>query len=315
MRIIYAGTPEIAVPSLKHLAATEDIDVVAVLTAADKSSGRGRKTTPPPVKAAAETLGIPVLQPERLGADARDMISGFEASLLVVFAYGRIFGPKFLSLFPEGAINMHPSALPRHRGPAPLTAAILAGEKEMALTVQKVALDMDAGDILSQTPYPLDGRETTGSLTDTVAKAAADELIQAVRSVGDGSAVARPQNHENASYCHLVRKDDGIVDWSNEASALERMIRAYLPWPKVRTFYNKEPLVILEADDYDESPEGFPGQVLGVDKSRGILIQTGKGVLGITRLQLASRKPLDFKSFLNGVTLETGTILGDVHES
>lgn len=313
MKILFAGTPDIAVPSLITLAG--NFEVVGVLTAPDKVSGRGRKITAPPVKTAAVELGLTVLQPRGLGAEARTLISALGADLLVVFAYGRIFGPKFLSLFPEGGINMHPSALPSYRGPAPITSAILAGEKETALTVQQVALEMDAGDIIRQTVYPLDGSETTASLTESVARDAAVELLEAVKAFSTGAIRRIPQNHSVATYCRLITKEDGIIDWKLSSAQIERMVRAYTPWPKARTTLGGEALVLLEtavvpADEETVTSNMKPGMVLGVDKSRGILIQTGNGILAVTRLQLASRKPLDFRSFLNGVTLENGTILG-----
>ncbi len=318
MKILFAGTPQIAVPTLEAL--VTEFDVAGVLTAPDKVSGRGRKITPPPVKATAEALGIPVLQPVRLGSEAREQVSAIGAELLVVFAYGRIFGPRFLSLFPEGGINMHPSALPLHRGPAPLTAVILTGETETALTVQCVALEMDAGDIIRQTSYPLEGNETTASLTESVARDAAPEIVQAIRDIIDGRGIPVPQDHSKATYCRLILKEDGVIDWKTSAGQIERMVRAYTPWPKSRTLLREEVLVILESsvmppgEDHkieDTVESNVPGMVLGVDKSRGILIQTGNGILAVTRLQLASRKPLDFRSFLNGVTLENGTILGE----
>lgn len=314
MKILFAGTPDIAVPSLKSLA--ENFEVAGVLTAADKVSGRGRKITAPPVKTAALELGLTVLQPSHLGAEARTEVSALDADLLVVFAYGRIFGPKFLSLFPQGGINMHPSALPSYRGPSPISAAILAGERDTALTVQQLALEMDAGDIIRQTAYPLDGTETTASLTESVALAAAGELVEAVRDVSMGKVQRIPQNNSEATYCRLIAKDDGIIDWDSSAASIERMVRAFTPWPKARTSLGAEALVILEAalapeDVQIDMTSTKPGTVLGVDKSRGILIQTGNGILAAERLQLASRKPLDFRSFLNGVTMENGTILGE----
>jgi len=266
------------------------------------------------VKAAAQARGIPVVQPERLGSDARWAVGALDADLMVVFAYGRIFGPKFLGLFPRGAINMHPSALPAYRGPAPIFAAILAGEPSTALTVQSVTLEMDAGDILRQTPLAIRSRETTASLTETAAERAAPELTAVVAAMEEGRVAARPQDHSQATYCRLVRREDGRIRWDRSAVEIERRIRACIPWPKARASHGSSPLVLLEATA--EPPIGGsaappPGTVLGVDTSRGILIQTGEGVLAVTRLQPATRKPMDFRSFLNGTPMEAGTQLGD----
>jgi len=314
MKVLFAGTPEIAVPSLEALAA--EFDIAGVLTAPDKVSGRGRKITPPAVKRKALELGLHIIQSPTLNAEARDMVRKTGADLLVVFAYGRIFGPKFLNLFSLGGINMHPSALPRHRGPSPLTAAILSGERSTALTVQRIGLEMDAGDVITRSDYPLDGTETTASLSEGVARAAAPELVHAVEMISRGEITAVPQDSSRATYCRIILKEDGIIDWNMPAGQIEKMVRAYIPWPKTRTFQDSEPLVILESSVFEDSdvPDTvscIPGEVLGVDKSRGILIQTGSGILAVTRLQLASRKALDFRSFLNGVKLEPGTILGE----
>lgn len=307
MKILFAGTPNIAVPSLRAIA--DRYTVAGVLTAQDKAAGRGRRLTPSAVKAAAEELGLPVLQPPRLGKEARDAAAALKPDLLVVFAYGRIFGPKFLELFPSGAINMHPSALPRFRGPSPLTAAILAGDEEIALTVQTVALEMDAGDILRQTPFALKGDETTGLLEERVARQAADELTACIGDLESGAAVGRPQDSAAATYCRRVTKDDGRIDWRRSAREIERMVRAYQPWPKARTHFRGQSLAILQAHHASAESRrdmSMPGAVLGVDKCRGILIQTGSGVLGVTRLQAAAKMPMDFRAFSNGAKIEAG---------
>jgi len=309
MRILFAGTPDIAVPSLELLAAKSD--VVGVLTVPDKASGRGRHVISPPLKLAAERLDVAVFQPATLDSSIRDRIGKLGAELLVVFAYGRFFGPRFLALFPYGAINMHPSALPRYRGPSPLSAAILAGDEHIALTVQRIASEMDAGDILRQTPYPLNGDETTASLTEAVALAAAPEILAVVNQIAEGSETPMPQDHQKATYCQLVNREDAQLDWNESAEMIQRRVRAYIPWPRARTVLKGTTLVILEAAVIPQENSSMElGAIIGVDKSKGILIQTGEGILAVSRLQLASRKPMDFRSFLNGVKLVAGTVLG-----
>lgn len=304
-------------PSLNALA--DNFEVVGVLCAPDTRSGRGRKSIAPPVKIAAEKHSLPVLQPERLDAEARSRAAALRARLLVVFAYGRLFGPKFLALFAEGGINLHPSALPQFRGPSPISAAILAGCTQTAISVQRVALEMDTGDILIQKNFPLRGDETTASLSTALSHAAVPELVKAVNDIIDKRQNPIPQNEADATYCKPVLKDDGLIDWSMHASKLERMVRAYNPWPTARTSMNGKPLAILETELMESSPSAAgtkaPGTVLGVDSSRGILIQTGRDILLIKRLRLATRQSLDFHAFLNGTRLRVGTILGiDVNE-
>jgi len=313
LKLLFAGTPEIAVPSLNALA--DNFDVVGVLCAPDALSGRYKKRIAPPVKIAAEKRALPVLQPKHLDIETQAQVAALGAQLLVVFAYGRLFNLEFLKLFAEGGINLHPSALPQFRGPSPITAAILAGCSQTAISVQKIALRMDAGDILIQKNFPLKGNETTASLSTALSHAAVPELVRAVNDIIDKRLNPIPQNETNATYCKLVSKKDGLINWGLHASQLERMVRAYNPWPKARTLINGKSLAILEAALIEYSPSSAgtnpPGLVLGVDKSRGILIQTGKNILVLKQLQLAARKPLDFRAFINGTRLKIGTILGE----
>ncbi len=307
MRILFAGTSEIAIPSLRAIASK--FSVVGVLTAPDKATGRGRRLRAPAVKTEAQEIGLTVLQPPLLDAITRASIESLKPDMLVTFAYGKIFGPKFLSLFPLDRINMHPSALPRYRGPSPLTAAILAGDTMTALTVQRIALKMDSGDILRQRPLPISPYETTGSLMEKAARLAADELTTVIEQLGTGSLKGNPQDPSMVTYCHKILKEDGNIDWRCPAVEIERMVRAYQPWPKAQTVFLDQKLFILESQLFplDSSSEYTdPGTVLDVDKSHGILIKTGDGVLGVTQLQAAAKKSMHFRSFLNGVSIKAG---------
>lgn len=298
-------------PSFNSL--VDDFEVVGVLCAPDANSGRGKKRIAPPIKIAAEKRTLPVFQPERLDAKARSQIARLKAQLLVVFAYGRLFGPKFLSLFSEGGINLHPSALPKFRGPSPISATILAGCSQAAISVQKIALEMDAGDILIQKSFPLRGNETTASLSAALSHAAVPLLVKVLNDIIVRNLKPIPQNELEATYCKPILKEDGLIRWNLQASRIEKMVRAYNPWPKARTSINGKSLAILGAElmKSSSSAEEAPGTVLAVDKSRGILIQTGGGILILKQLQLATRKSLDFRAFLNGTQVKIGTILGD----
>jgi len=303
MKILFAGTPEMAVPALMRLNKTNNI--VGVLTPPDKPSGRKRKPTPSPVKQAAMDLGLTVLQPNTLRTEARKEIAELQPDLLAVVAYGKIFGEKFLSLFSQGAINLHPSLLPRYRGPSPIPAAILAGDSKTGITIQRIGLEMDAGDILMQEEIPLTGKETTGSLEEYCGNMGAEMIGEVADLFAQGNP-PKPisQNHSNASFCNLINKQDGLIDWNKDAVRLEREVRAYYPWPQSYTYFRGKKLAVLSADVYDAQEtlsEVKQGTVIGIDKKQGILIQTGKGVLLTDRLQLQSKKPLYWKNFLNGV--------------
>ncbi len=316
MRILFAGTPEIAVPSLQLLNDSQH-EVVGVLTAPPRAKGRGRSVLPSPVGAQAERLGLPILAFESLKAEARQAVAELQPEILVVAAYGKIFGPKFLQLFSAGGINLHPSLLPRHRGPAPIPATILSGDEFAGLSVQRIALEMDAGDLLQQEKRRLDGSETTASLYSWAAERGAELVLLALDQIAKGVETPRPQNHQDASYCHLIQKQDGCIDWSLSAQEIHRRVRAYNPWPGAFTHFKAARLTIWESCIIDEqefhsddAAAASPGTILQIDRTHGILVQTGKGVLSVLHLQLAGKKALDWKSFVNGHSGLSGSVLG-----
>lgn len=311
MRIVFAGSPKIAVLPLRMVA--KEFDVVGVLTNQDSCCGRGLCIEAPEVKREAERLGLPVFQPERLDADFRNQIASLYPDILVVVAFGRIFGPKFLSLFPLGGINLHPSLLPRYRGCSPIPAVIAAGDSETGVTIQRLALKMDTGDILSQIRVPLSGTETTASLTDTLSELGAQLLVATLEGLASGTVQGIPQDESKATYCTMITKEDGCIDWAFDAVVIERKVRAFDPWPRAWTLFKGRVLNILQAHLYTGNANqktGLPGTVLGMDKNDGILIQTGNGILAVTRLQLATKKALDWMPFLNGTRDLIGSVLG-----
>lgn len=312
-RILFAGTPDIAVPLLKSLASS--FDVVGVLTSCDKSVGRSSKLCPPPVKTAALELGIPVLQFDSLRTPAREAVKDLGANVLVSFAFGRIFGPMFLALFPNGRFNVHPSHLPLFRGPSPIQATILGGLREASITVQTIGEKMDEGDIWGMMQFPLEGTETTYSLTERVSLEAAsfvpDVLKQAL--CGEISPVVQ---HGEPSYCRMIEKADGKLDFSKPLLELHSLVRASYPWPKAFAFANGREVFITsvwggfsEVEQILEEtgtsvlegnamPE--PGAVVGFRKDRGIGIACADGVLWVNGLQLPAKKEMDHKAFVNG---------------
>jgi methionyl-tRNA formyltransferase len=339
LRIVYAGSPAIAVPALESLAALalEDagmpgeekghaapaFELAGILTNPDSPRGRSGKPEPTDVAAAALTLAErfeqarrkppAILKPGKLGGAARKQIEALCPDLLVSFAYGRIFGPKFLALFPLGGINIHPSLLPAYRGPSPIPQAILNGDQETGLSVQRLALEMDCGDILAQESFPLTGRETTSSLSGDMARRAARLLPCVVRDLAAGRARGRPQEPGKASYCGLLSREDGRIDWNLSARRIDALVRAYIPWPLAWTTDGERCLYILGADRQEggDGPRAAPGTVLGVDKERGILVQTGDGVLALTMLQYQAKKALEWRAFLNGARNFIGRCLGE----
>ena len=338
LNVLFAGSPECAVPSLEAVARKHRI--VAVLTNPAAPQGRSKELVPTPVAACAIRLieegiiapGTPIFTPEKLTQEARDAIAATKPDILACFAYGKIFGPKTLALFPMGAVNVHPSLLPRWRGSTPVPAAILALDAETGITVQKMALEMDAGDIIVQTRFPLDGTETAESLLSRAAAEGAPLLVESLDRLEAGTASLTKQNETDATYCSMLKKEDGEIDWTQSAKSISAQIRAFTPWPGAFTTAvagaasggtaggEAQTLLILDAHEYrgpsgaasdsvhgvsplGESPDQSgpqPGLVLGIDKKEGILVQTGEGILALGRLQWRTKKPLDWKSFLNG---------------
>jgi methionyl-tRNA formyltransferase len=323
MKILFAGTPAIAVPCLRAISELEGagVTLAGVLTNADRPR-RLRQAEPSDVSAAASALDvirkekwlppIPQLKPEKLDAGAREDVAAIAPELLVSFAYSRIFGPRFLALFPLGGINIHPSLLPKYRGASPIPAVILNREKETGICIQKLAAEMDSGDILASLKIELSGRETTASLSETVSEIAALLLRELLSDFGSRAAAAKPQTGE-AVYCREIKKEEGIIDWGKSAAEIEAQIRAFTPWPLSFTQRGKDTLIILEAQCTDlqakTKPNALPGAVLGTD-SRGILIQTGNGILAVKKLQWQTKKALDWKAFCNGERGFTGVMLG-----
>jgi methionyl-tRNA formyltransferase len=312
LRVLFAGSPAIAIPSLEAVCRQEKIELAGVLTNPDSPKGRHGGLQPTDIAEAAQKLnGVPVLKPLKLDAPFREHAAPLKPDLLVSFAYGRIFGPKFLAMFPLGGINIHPSLLPKYRGPSPIQATILNRDTVTGVTVQTLAHEMDQGDILAVEQFQLSGRETAVSLSELAAQKAAQMLVQVLTKIADGTVTKTAQNHSEASYCSLISRDDGLIDWNQSAAEIEAKIRAFDPWPLCRTIHDGRELYILKADIFKgEQPLKRCGQVLGIDKNNGILIQTGDGILSVTELQYQAKKALFWRDFLNGARDFSGSQLG-----
>jgi methionyl-tRNA formyltransferase len=323
MRILFAGSPAIAVPALEALASlaleNRGFELAGVLSNPDSPRGRHGKPEPTELALAAAALaprfgeaGLPppvLLKPERLGGEVRALVGALGPDILISFAYGRIFGPKFLALFPQGGINIHPSLLPAYRGPTPIPQTILNRDRETGISIQRLALEMDQGDILAREAFPLGGTETAATLSGEMARRAALLLPRVLRGIASGTLEARPQDGEGASYCRLLSREDGRIGWDRGAPGIEAQIRAYTPWPLSWTLDGGRDLYILKAAVLPGG-EGVPGTVLGIDRERGILVQTGDGVLAVSMLQYGGKRALGWKDFLNGARGFIGRRLG-----
>lgn len=320
MRVLFAGSPSIAVPTLEAIAASRH-QLAGVLTNPESHAGRGLKRAKMPVAEAAEKLlgsSVPIYTFETLRAEARQAVSACAPDILVSFAYGRLFGPKFMALFPRGGINVHPSLLPRWRGSSPIQHAILEMDAETGISIQAIAPEMDTGDLYLVERIPLTGRETARSLAELSGQKAAPLVVQVLDAIEEGRAQPRPQTGE-PSYCRMISKEDGLIDWSQPARTIDARIRAFDPWPGTFTYFRGQQLNILEASPLDacegisairDVTNALPGTIIAVDGQKGIIVSTGKGFLAITRLQRATRNAVGSREFANGVRDLAGTVLG-----
>lgn len=330
LNVVYAGSPDISALPLTELVKSGICHVVAVLTNPPSPQGRSKALVPTPVALAASEISttvasaadIAILTPQKLDEALRNQIAALKPDLLVCFAYGKIFGPKFLSLFPMGGINLHPSLLPRHRGCAPVPAAILAQDKQTGITIQRIGLEMDAGNILLQEVIELTGKETSESLLSDVSARGGKLLAKVINTLDKAKEKDCPvdeiiQDGSKATYCTMLQKSDGQIDWRENATSIDAKIRAFYPWPGAFTTSNGVTLRLHASSVYNTDDVGKePGLVLGSDKKNGILIQTGKGVIAVSNLQWQAKKAMNWKDFLNGSHNFIGTILeGTLNEN
>lgn len=314
------GTPDFAVPSLQALLTSEE-EVVGVVAQPDKPSGRRMVLHAPPVKKCASAHQVPVFQPHKIrAAETLAHLRDWQPDLIVVAAYGRILPRPILDLPSYGCINVHASLLPKYRGAAPIQWAIARGETHSGVTIMNISEQMDAGDILLQTQVELADNETGGSLHDKLAILGAQALVEALGLFKQGKLSASPQNEAAASYAPMLKKEDGEIDWTQDAVSIEQRIRAFYPWPSAYTYLAGKRLKILGAgvgkeNVFAQSVLAVPGSVLGIAATHlsiatGATGATGKGCLNVHMVQLEGKKPLPILEFLKGRNIVLGLRLG-----
>lgn len=309
MRIVFAGTPEFAAEHLKALLASPH-DIVAVYTQPDRPAGRGQKLMQSPVKQLALEHGITVLQPPTLrDPQAQAELSALVPDLMVVVAYGLILPQAVLDIPRLGCINSHASLLPRWRGAAPIHRAIQAGDAESGVTVMRMEAGLDTGPMLLKVSTPIDARDTGGSLHDRLAQIGPPAVIQAIAGLAAGTLQGEVQDDSLANYAHKLDKSEARIDWSLPAIELERLVRAFFPWPICHSTLNGEALKVLAAEWIEGA--GQPGEIIGVSKD-GLSVACGTHALRLTRLQLPGGKPLNFSDLFNSrrEKFAAGTVLG-----
>lgn len=309
-RIVFMGTPDFAVPPLLELA-HQQYDIVAVYTQPDRPAGRGRSPAPSPVKSAALKLNLPVMQSASFKEPgAIDQLAALRPDVIVVAAYGLILPQAVLDIPEYGCINIHPSLLPKYRGPSPVTSAILAGDEVTGVTFMLLDAGMDTGAILAQEQITISSQDTTGSLTAQLSEIAARLLPDVLERWMAGGIKPQPQNDAEATYSKLIRKEDGEIDWHLPAIELWHRIRAFQPWPGCHTFWQGKRLVIAEAAPLPPVSGVAVGQVVALSQvDAAIGVGTGEGVLAVVKVQLEGKRAMTSTEFIRGYRQFIGAIL------
>ncbi len=309
-RTIFMGTPDFAVPSLLALADSPAFEVVAVLTQPDRPAGRGQRTAASPVKRAAEERSLPLYQPRSLrNQEALARLSEYRPDLIVVVAFGQILPPAVLGLPSHGCLNVHASLLPRWRGAAPIAAAILHGDERTGVTVMQMDVGLDTGPIVAQMEEPIRPDDTRATLGERLAHLGAALLLETLPRYLSGDLTPTPQPEEGVTYAPQLRKEDGRLDWTRPATALDRQVRAFDPWPGAFTTWRGRRLRIWRATPRPDVPvTGATGMVVSLRDGVGVV--TGAGVLRLDEVQLAGKRRMPAVDFARGQRDFVGSVLG-----
>ena len=309
LKILFAGTPDFSIPTLKALIDTGQ-DVRAVYTQPDRPAGRGRRLTASPVKEAARASGLPVLQPRTLrDEEAVATLRSYGADLMVVVAYGLLLPQAVLDAPTLGCVNVHASLLPRWRGAAPIQRCILAGDRQSGVTIMAMEAGLDTGPMYRKRSIQLSSDETGGSLHEKLSRIGASTLMEALPGIAQGTLIPERQDDALATYANKLAKEEAVVDWTRPAAELDRMVRAFNPWPVAQTRLGEIVLRLWGCElPKVNTRSGPPGLVVGAGKW-GIDVQTGNGLLRVTRLQPPGKRSMTAADFVNAHDLE-GKVLG-----
>ena len=299
MRIVFAGTPEFAATALQALL-DHGHQVIAVYTQPDRPAGRGRKLMPSPVKQAALDAAIPVMQPENFRQqEDRDALAALQPDLMIVAAYGLILPQPVLVIPRLGCLNIHASLLPRWRGAAPIQRAIAAGDSETGITIMQMDAGLDTGAMLLKLTTPITPEDTGGSLHDRLAVLGGEAILQALQGLADDSLTPEPQDNSQANYAHKLSKEEGHIDWRQSAHVIQRLIRAFNPWPGTYTDLGDQRIRLHQAQVLDQPSSQPAGTVLCRERA-GIDVATADQVLRITQLQLPGTRAISASDLING---------------
>ncbi|SDP21761.1 methionyl-tRNA formyltransferase [Desulforhopalus singaporensis] len=313
LRVIFMGTPDFAAAILKALIDSPD-EVVAVVTQPDKAKGRGKNLSPPPVKEVALEADIPVLQPAKIKTEEfRNGLQSYQPDIIVVAAYGRILPKSLLELAPMGCINVHGSLLPKYRGAAPIQWSVINGEQEVGVTIIQMNEGMDTGDMLLTAKLTPDSEETAGSLFGKLSELGSKVLLKSIRGLKEGAITPTPQDDTCATLAPMLKKSDGLIDWTKDAKTVECLIRGLDPWPSAFCFLNTKRLRLFRPEVIHKDSGSEPGTLLQADKS-GLVIACGSNSLRIREIQPEGKKRMSVEAFLCGCSLTPGMTLGSAAE-
>ena len=306
VRVAFFGTPGFAVPTLELLAASRHI-VAGVITQPDRPRGRGQQVTEGPVKSLAVSLGLPVLQPERL---ARDLVErsllALDADIGVVAAYGKIL-PDWLLAWPRlGLINVHASLLPRYRGASPVHRAVIAGDTETGVTIMRVVKALDAGPMLARTVVPIGPDDTTTMVESVLAQRGAELLVSTLDAIEAGTATETPQDESLVTYAPKLTKSEGIVDWGWQAVRIHNLVRGLWPWPHASTWLDATRYILHRSRLSDREAGAAPGTILIASAAEGVHVATGQGALELVDIQLEGKRVMRARDALAGQPLRAG---------
>jgi methionyl-tRNA formyltransferase len=322
MRIVFCGTPQFAVPALKHLLAQPDFKIIAAITQPDRPRGRGHEVSFSPVKETANAAGIPVHQPEKIRApEAQELLQKLAPDVIVIIAYGQIIPGRLLPIPKLGWINLHASLLPKYRGAAPINWAIANGETKTGVTSMRIDAGLDTGEILLQKEMDIGAAETAPELTARMSDLGAPLMAETLRGLAAGTIAPRPQAHEHASSAPMLKKEDGRVDWSRPAQEIFNRIRGFAPWPGAYTSFRGQTCHIwgepASNDLAEQGPEAGKGAIPGSfvfpkGGQKEVLIHCGSATyLRLLSVKLEGRKQVSAAEFVNGAHLLTSEHFGE----
>lgn len=308
MRVLFIGTGDIGLPSLEWLLGSSEHEVVGVVTQPDKPVGRKQVLMPSQIKVRAQAANVQLIQPQKIRHAVAEL-QAFEADVAVVVAYGQILSRAVLDVPKFGCLNIHASLLPRHRGAAPIQAAIRDGDSETGVTLMFMDEGLDTGDILLMKRLPIDSDDTGGSLHDKLAQMAPAALAEALALLATGNAPRVRQDEALATHVRKLTRQDGRIEWSRSALELDRLIRAYTPWPGTVCVFRGMQMKVHRAEPIaDASVSPTPGTVVGAG-TEGILVSCGSGLLRLLEVQMEGSRRLAVADFLRGHVLQVGDVL------